>query len=287
MSASATWLKNAKGFVNVVPTVIGRGSVVMQMRPIITLKQSKAKTAKHVTNKSLLTHFFTVSIGRTKSITDPAPTANDLEQRRHRRDRCIRLLGVLPRQISWVSKCCFIVLPRHERPNWKIACRYELIESPLLVSFPPTKREKIHGPVHNLEETKLWPRVFEVWMEKKYPAANFISGRSRKVVLPDRFVLIGVVVETPSPILNCDSASVAPININVVEVVIGDATGNILPQGGRKFVSGSAINHGTPNLWLCDEWFAYLTAWFLSINLSPWFGYIQNQSKVNLEQAGG
>jgi hypothetical protein len=117
MSASATWLKNAKGFVNVVPTVIGRGSVVMQMRPIITLKQSKAKTAKHVTNKSLLTHFFTVSIGRTKSITDPAPTANDLEQRRHRRDRCIRLLGVLPRQISWVSKCCFIVLPRHERPN--------------------------------------------------------------------------------------------------------------------------------------------------------------------------
>jgi len=89
-------------------------------------------------------------------------------------------------------------------------------------------------------------------MEKDYPVANLISGWSWQVMLFDCFVLIVVVVETPSALLDSDRSSVPPTYIYVVEVVVRDATGNILPQGSCQFVSGGTVDHGTPNSPLYD-----------------------------------
>jgi hypothetical protein len=66
-------------------------------------------------------------------------------------------------------------------------------------------------------------------MEKQYPAADLISGWPGKIMVADCLMLVGVVVETPSTFLDSNSTSVALINFNVVEVVVGDATRNILP----------------------------------------------------------
>jgi hypothetical protein len=66
-------------------------------------------------------------------------------------------------------------------------------------------------------------------MEKEYPAANLISGWSRHIMFPDCSVLAVVVIETPSALFDGNRPSVSPIYINVIEVVVGGATRNILP----------------------------------------------------------
>jgi len=55
---------------------------------------------------------------RTKSITDPAPMTIDLEQRRHRRVRCIRLLGYFVIfHASDEVKCCPYSLSKVPSPT--------------------------------------------------------------------------------------------------------------------------------------------------------------------------
>jgi hypothetical protein len=87
-----------------------------------------------------------------------------------------------------------------------------------------------------------------VRVEKEYPSANLIPGWSRQIMLPNCSVRVVVVVKAPSTLFDGDGTSIPPIDINVVEVIICDAAGYILPYGGRKSVSGWTVNHGMPNV---------------------------------------
>lgn len=131
----------------------------------------------------------------------------------------------------------------HKWPNCEIACYGELLEASLLVSFPPAKCQKVHRPIDDLEEAELRPSVFKLRVKKEYPSANLIPVWPRKVVLPYCQMLMGVVIKTPSPLFDRHCPFVLPIHFNVIQVVVRDATRNILPQSRRQSVSGWTMDH--------------------------------------------
>src|SRR5882672_4720331 len=93
------------------------------------------------------------------------------------------LLANHSRKITWMLKCCIIILSPRKGPHLEISCSHELFEFQLLSPLPPTQRNNIERPVHNLDKRKPGPGVFGIRVKEYDPTSDLVSGGLGKIML--------------------------------------------------------------------------------------------------------